>query len=98
MSDDRVVCRTPTPGKQPTRIERWKYDLVRAAILAAVPPGNEGVAARALPDAVRERLSADELERLGSVGWYTTSVRLELEVAGELQRVAGRRPVTVVRP
>ena len=94
---ERVVCRTPTPGKQPTRIEQWKFDSIRAAILKAVPRKEPGVEARSLPDAIRERLTADELSRLGSVGWYTTSVRLELEVAGELTRLDGRGPVRVVR-
>ncbi len=36
-SSDKVVCETPTPGKQPTRIDRWKYDAVRRAILKVTP-------------------------------------------------------------
>ena len=31
MGDDKIVCETPTPGKQPTRIDRWKYLAVRKA-------------------------------------------------------------------
>ena len=44
MADEKkVVCETPTPGKQPTRIDRWKYDLLRDAILDVLPEKGEGV-------------------------------------------------------
>jgi len=31
--DEKILCRTPAPGKAPTRIPKWKYDAARAAIL-----------------------------------------------------------------
>ena len=46
----------------------------------------------ALPSRVRERLSEEELGKLGSVGWHATTVKLELEVRGEISRVAGVTP------
>jgi hypothetical protein len=88
----KVVCETPTPGKKPTRIARWKYEVVRSAILNAVPAGDQGVESRELPDLVRARIPAEELDRLGSVSWYTTTVKLDLEVKGELERVPGSTP------
>ncbi|MEM1261872.1 MAG: hypothetical protein AAGH76_05720 [Pseudomonadota bacterium] len=94
---DRMVCRTPTPGKQPCRIDKWKFDLVSAAILASVPRTAAGIEAREIPALVRQHLSSAESENLGSVGWYTTTVRLELEVAGKLHRLAGRGPLRVTR-
>ena len=34
MAEERVECRTPNPGKPGiTRIPKWKFDAVRAAIL-----------------------------------------------------------------
>jgi hypothetical protein len=45
-----------------------------------------------LPAKVEAVLSAEERDRLGSVSWYTTVVKLEMEVAGELERVAGASP------
>jgi len=50
--ESKVLCHTPSPGKQPTRIVRWKYDRVRSAILAAVPAG-DGVEFRQLAGQVR---------------------------------------------
>lgn len=91
-NQDRVLCETPTLGKQPTRIARWKYDLVRSAILAVVPAGERGIEFSRLPELVEGQLSTSDLERLGSVSWYTTTVKLDLEVKGEIERVPGSRP------
>lgn len=95
--EERVVCETPTPGKRPTRIPAWKYDLLRRAILDVVPVDGGGLAFKELPAAVSRRLSADERRRLGSVSWYTTVVKLDLEVKGELRRLDGSRPQRLVR-
>jgi len=94
---EKAVCETPTPGKQSTRIDRWKYDAVRRAILEVVPAAGEGLAFRELPRKVAERLSEDERSRLGSVPWYTTTVKLDLEVKGELRRVPGVVPQRLLR-
>jgi hypothetical protein len=89
---EKVLVDTPTPGKQPTRIDRWKYDLVRTAILSVVPADENGVEFSQLVQLVEAHISADELERLGSVSWYTTTVKLDMEVKGELERIQGSKP------
>ena len=93
----RVVCETPTPGKQPTRILKWKYDLVREAILAAVSLRETSVEFRGLRDLVAAQLSEEQLSKLGSVSWYTTTVKLDMEVKGEIERVPGSRPQRIRR-
>lgn len=97
MPSEKVVCHTPTPGKKPTRIDKWKYDLVRGAILKSVPDKGEGVLFKDLPGQVKQAISAQDLKRLGSVSWYTTVVKLELEVVGEIKRVAGASPQRLLR-
>lgn len=97
MSEERTVCHTPTPGKQPTSIPTWKYDAVRAAILKVVPSGAPGIVAKDLPSRVADALSDDVRQKLGSVAWHTTTVKLNMEVDGELERVAGARPQHLVR-
>ena len=89
---DKVLCQTPTPGKQPTRIERWKYDLVRSAILSVVPSSEQGVEFRLLPALVEQQIEPGNLSKLGSVSWYVTTVKLDLEVNGEIERVSGSKP------
>lgn len=71
---------------------------MQAAILQSTPPGGGGVEFRRLPELVTQRLAADELERLGSVLWHTTTVKLDLEVKGEIDRIPGARPQRLRRP
>ncbi len=94
---EKVVCETPTPGKQSTRIDRWKYDLVRKAILQAVPKRGDGVEFRELSSLVKARLNAEDLGKLGSLSWYVTTVKLDLEVRHQIRRVDGVKPQRLVR-
>lgn len=91
-SDDKMVCATPTPGKKAKRIDRWKYEAVRKAILAALPRRGEGMLFGDLPDEVERRLPAGDRARLGVIKWYTATVKLALEVRGEIVRVPGSKP------
>ena len=88
--DEKVACRTPAEGRDGiTRIPAWKYDAVRRAILHAIDAaGDDGLRFSDLPGAVRARLSQQELSRLGSLGWHCTTVKLEMEVAGDILRVS----------
>jgi len=97
MTEDKITCHTPTPGKKPTRIDAWKYHCVRAAILAVVPAEGEGVAFKDLPGLVAAQLSAAHRADLGSVSWYTVSVKLHMETLGELKRVEGAKPQRLLR-
>ena len=90
--EERIVCETPTPGKKPTRIHKWKYDLLRGVILDIVGSSPDGVEFKSLPGLVEARLNPEQLANLGSVSWYTTSVKLDMEVKGDIVRVAGARP------
>ena len=93
MPDDtRVVCHTPTPGKKPTRIHKWKYDLLRIIILEILAENSNGVEFRSLPGLIEARLSAEQKANLGSVSWYTTTVKLDMEVKGDIQRVPRASP------
>ena len=98
MDDERVECRTPAEGRDGvTRIPRWKYDAVRSAILGAVgAAGADGLPFRDLKAAAAERLSEGERARLGSLGWHVTTVKLNMEVEGELLRLPGVSPQRLV--
>ncbi len=90
--EDRVLCQTPSPGKTATRIPRWKYDAVRRAIRNAMESNGDTMMFKDLPKEVARALSGEERDRLGSVSWYTTVVKLDLEARGELLRVPGAKP------
>lgn len=90
--EDKVLCETPTPGKKPTRIAKWKYDLIRDAILVVVPSDDQGLEFSQLPKLVEGQLTNDDLEKLGSVSWYTTTVKLDMEVKVVIERIPGSKP------
>ena len=93
MNDDaRIVCETPTPGKKPTRIHKWKYDLLRDIILDILTGNSNGVEFRSLPGLIDARLSPEQRTNLGSVSWHTTTVKLDMEVKGDIARVPGAKP------
>lgn len=94
---DRIHTLHPDPEKDGVRILHWKYDAVREAILEAVPREEPGLAFKELAGRVRSALDPTILEDLGSVAWYTVTVKLDLEARGELARVEGARPQRLIR-
>lgn len=89
--EPRTNCRTPAEGRDGvTRIPTWKYDCLRDAILDVVgAAGLGGLAFARLTESVRVRLSADQLDRIGSLGWHVTTVKLNMEVVGDIARLPG---------
>jgi hypothetical protein len=89
---EKIECRTPTPNKKPTRIAKTKFDLVRRAILRVIPKKGNGVAFSDLFALVEDELTPNERKAVGSIPWYVTTVKLEMEVRGELERVPNVTP------
>jgi len=96
-NDEKVVCENPAVGRKSTRIDRWKYDAVRKAIISVLSRTGDGTLFSELPGHVRGRLSAKEREKIGSISWYTTVVKLDMESKGEIRRVKGARPQRLLR-
>ncbi len=82
---DRIMTLHPQ-GKQGVNMEREKYGAVRRAILEAIHAAGE-LPFAALAGAVEQRLPPGFD---GSVGWYTTTVKLDLEARGLIERLPGR--------
>jgi len=77
---NRVVMENPNTGRNDGTIARSMYEPVREAILAAI--SDAGVLKLSeLSDEVRRRTS-NELWKNASVGWYTTTVKLDLQAKG----------------
>jgi hypothetical protein len=81
---DRVTLENPNTGRTDGTIARSYYEPVRRAILDAVEE------AGALPfselRAEVERRTPTEMWENASVGWYTTTVKLDLEAKGLLTK------------
>jgi len=95
--EDKIACYTPTKGRDgSTRIPRWKYECVRRAILNILDEAEEGqVVFKDLADHVEGILTSNQLAKLGSLRWHVTTVKLNMEVEGELERVPRKTPQTL---
>lgn len=83
---EKVACRTPAEGRDGvTNIPAWKFELLQTAIKDVLARGP--LKFSQLKDAVGAKLSADELAALGSLGWHVTTVKLEMEVRGDIVRL-----------
>jgi hypothetical protein len=87
---ERIITLHPA-GKQGVNIDRAKYDLIRQTILANLAQRGE-IPFGELSAAVAARLDGP-LD--GSVGWYTTTVKLDLEARSLVERVPGSSPQVV---
>ena len=96
---ERVACRTPAEGRDGvTNIPVWKFDLMRDAILKVLErAGSDGMLNKELRDQVGAELSGEKLDRLGKLGWHVVSVKLELEVRGEVVRMDAKGPLRIRR-
>lgn len=86
------TIRTLHPDKkQGVNISREKYDIIHKAILSALGQNREMPfmkLARAVEKEVRGSFD-------GSVTWYVTTVKLDMEARGEVKRVPNSRPQLV---
>ncbi len=93
MSDaTRVQTKHPERGKSGPRIERVKYDAFSRAILKAVPRTKQGIPFGELARRVSPLLPRAVRNAVGSVSWYTTTIKLDLEARGRIERVPGSSP------
>jgi hypothetical protein len=95
--EERVQLRHPEQGKAAPRIERRKYEMLKRTILKVVPRKEPGLPFARLATAVSRHLSRAERAGLGSVPWYATVVKLDLEARGFLRRVPGAGPQRLIR-
>ena len=86
--ETRILTKHPEKGKEGVNISRAKYDIVRAAIEACLREGGE-MSFEGLGRAVEGKL-AGHFE--GSISWYYTTVKLDLEARHVLKLVPGSSP------
>lgn len=83
------MIRTLHPEKkQGVNISKEKYDIIRKAILSTMHTQKE-ISFMNLSRAVEKEVNGNFD---GSVMWYVTTVKLDMEARGELKRVPNSRP------
>lgn len=86
------MIRTLHPEKKKgVNISREKYEIIRKAVFVVLR-ANKEITFMALSRAVEKQLG-NKFE--GSVMWYVTTVKLDLEARGEVKRVPNSRPQLV---
>lgn len=85
--DERILTLHPR-GKSGVNISKTKYDLVRTAILESLADGRELTFSQ-LRDTVEQKL---EGVFEGSISWFYTTVKLDLEARGEIKRASTSGP------
>jgi len=93
----RIRLRHPDRAKVGPRIELWKYEAIKRALLHAVPRKAPGVPFARLAASVSRELTRTERLTVGSIDWYTISVKLDLEARGFLRRLPGIVPQRLIR-
>lgn len=79
---DTILTMNPDPNKKGANIDKAKYDFIHAEILKALKElGPMG--AMQLVKALDSRIGDKKFG--ASVGWYTTSVRLDMEAKNEIR-------------
>jgi hypothetical protein len=78
-------------GKKGVNIDKAKYDQVRNAILEIIK-SHETMTMADLSETVKQKLEGNFD---GKIGWYFMAVKLDLEVRGEIERVAKVSPQTL---
>lgn len=86
--DEKFFANHPDPTKQGVNISKAKYDSIRGAILAALANGKE-LTLKDLFAAVRKTMKG---KFDGSISWYTTVVKLDLEARKLIERVPNSKP------
>jgi hypothetical protein len=81
--DEKILAKHPDPGKQGVNISKAKYDVVRETVLDLLRAHGD-MTFTELVEAANQRL---EGTFDGSISWYVTTVKLDLEARGMIQRV-----------
>ncbi len=81
MSDKIEVENVNVPG-QVTRVDRAKYEAMKAAMLATLPSASPGMTATESKEAAKPLLPQDLFPQGATSGWWQKTVQLDLEAKG----------------
>jgi len=87
MTEEKIMTLHPQ-GKQGVNIDKAKYETMKAAILSAIQ-ANDGITFAELNTAVAAQLNG---KFDGSIGWYLTTVKLDLEARNIIERIPNQSP------
>ena len=87
MSEKIEVENVNTPG-QTSRVDKAKYEAMKAAMLAILPKSSPGMTAKEAKEAAIPHLPQDLFPGGATSGWWQKCVQLDLEAKGVVTREA----------
>ena len=96
MSDDKIDVRNVNAPDHVTRVDRSKYEAMKAALLAVLPGEAPGMTVAEAQAALQPHLDQGLFPGGAKSGWWLKCVQLDLEFHGVLKR-ADRPPVRLWR-
>jgi hypothetical protein len=85
--DEKIMTLHPEEGKSGVNISKRKYDVIKETIVASLRA--HGVMTfTGLNKDVHDKLAHFD----GSISWYVTTVKLDLEARHVVERIPGTRP------
>ena len=85
---ERILTKHPQKGKSGVNISKQKYDVIRESIVTALRAAGE-TAFKDLTEEICHKL-AGHFD--GFISWYVTTVKLDLEARGIIERVPQKTP------
>lgn len=89
MTNEMMEALHPDPTKNGTRVTKATYEIYRDALLKVIPTTKDGIQFMDLSKEVAPHVPAEVAENT-SIGWWTTTVKLDLEARGVVERVPGK--------
>ena len=82
MTGDKVVVENVNHPGHTSRVDRAKYDAMRAVRLSGLPAAEPGLTQKEMTDAAREAAPEEHWPGGEKVGWWVKTVQLDLEAKG----------------
>lgn len=86
--EEKILARHPEKGKQGVKISKAKYEQMRATLVKILRARGE-ITFTELAEAANEHLQG---KFDGSITWYVTTVKLDLEARKVIKRVPKTKP------
>ncbi len=81
---EKIMTLHPSPDKKGVNIDKRKYSMIKDAILSSIKRHNQIRFMPTLITSVKDILG-DTFD--GSISWYVTTVKLDLEAKGMIERI-----------
>jgi hypothetical protein len=85
--DEKIMTLHPEEGKSGVNISKRKYDVIKETIVASLR-AHDVMTFTNLNKDVHDRLGSFD----GSISWYVTTVKLDLEARQVVERIPGTSP------